>query len=58
MSAAELARRAGLSSVKMIERGKSLSPRIGHLEGIARVLGCTVAELFAEPKPKARKRAA
>jgi len=50
---AELSRRCG-KSVKMIEAGERPGPRPETLTAIAKALGCTVSDLFREPRPKRR----
>jgi len=45
----ELAKRAGLSSVSMVENGSRPNARTDTLDAIARALGVTVSDLFAEP---------
>lgn len=52
----ELTRRSGVTSVKMIEVSKVACPRYPTLVALARALGVTVADLFAEPKHPKRKR--
>jgi transcriptional regulator with XRE-family HTH domain len=56
ISRAELARRAGLSSVKMIESGKR-EGRLSTHEAIARALGVPVSELFRRPRAERKKKA-
>jgi len=57
MSQAALSRDIGVTSLKMIETGRVSSPRYSTLQAIARALGVTVADLYAEPQPqKKRKR--
>jgi transcriptional regulator with XRE-family HTH domain len=54
----KLCQRAVTSSIAMIEAGKIASPRYSTLQAIAKALGVTVADLFAEPKPERRRRKA
>jgi transcriptional regulator with XRE-family HTH domain len=56
----QLARAARVTSIAGIEAGSIDFPRMKTINAIARTLGVTVAELFAEPKRprKPRKRAA
>jgi transcriptional regulator with XRE-family HTH domain len=54
MSAAELAEKAGISSVRMIEAGRVDNPRLSTVQALARVLGCSVADLYRDQR-RARK---
>jgi transcriptional regulator with XRE-family HTH domain len=49
---------AGTTSIKPIEMGRIRSPREPTLLAIAKALGATVAELYADPRPARKRRAA
>ena len=53
LTQAELARRAGVpqSVVSDLENGKTLYPRLDTAMALAKVLGCTIDDLFIDPNP-------
>jgi transcriptional regulator with XRE-family HTH domain len=51
-----LTRSIGVTSLKMIETGRIATPRYSTLTAIAKALGVTVSDLFAEPKPERRRK--
>lgn len=53
LTQAELARRAGVpqSVVSDLENGKTLYPRLDTAMALAKALGCTIDDLFTDPKP-------
>lgn len=52
LTQAELAKRADVpqSVVSDLENGKTIYPRLDTAMALAKVLGCTIDELFATPK--------
>ena len=53
LTQAELARRAGVpqSVVSNLENCKTLYPRLDTPMALAKGLGCTIDDLFTDPKP-------